>query len=70
MQLMPNEMALRESLNLTEIRENEEEGLLRRFSALEEAIPEELQSSQESIDGYLAVDSLRQRKGDSRRDDT
>lgn len=40
MQLMPNEMALRESLNLTEIRENEEEGLLRRFSALEEAIPE------------------------------
>jgi len=70
MQLMPNEMALRESLNLTEIRENEEEGLLRRFSALEEVIPEELQSSQESIDGYLAVDSLRQRKGDSRRDDT
>ena len=70
--LLPNEMLFRESLNLTEIKENEEEfqGPFRRFSALEETIPEEMKSSQESIDGYLAIDSARDIKANSRREDT
>jgi hypothetical protein len=59
---LPQEMLFRESLSLTEIRENdEEEPQLRRYGGmLEETIPipEEMAGSQESIGGYFATNTL------------
>jgi hypothetical protein len=53
-----DEVPLRESLNLTEIRENEEYNEAQnrqQFSCLEETIPEEMLTSRESIAGYLVA---------------
>ncbi len=60
-------MQFRESLNLTEIHD---EHPLNKMTSLEDVIPEENQSSKESIDGYLAVDSVYRGKREELREDT
>jgi hypothetical protein len=63
-------MVFRESLSLTEIRENDEymeTQVQRRYpSLLEETIPEEIATSHESLAGYFVADTL----GYSLKDDT